>query len=64
MTRSPRSLSEKLLERPRLLRRIAALIPDRSRSHLIPYNTTSLERDVALALGIPMYGADPQAVRH
>ncbi len=57
---SPRSLSEKLLERPRLLRRIAALIPDRSRSHLIPYNTTSLERDVALALGIPMYGADPR----
>jgi hypothetical protein len=57
---SPRSLSEKLLERPRLLRRIAALIPDRSRSHLVPYNTTPMERDVALALGIPMYGADPR----
>ena len=57
---SPRSLSEKLLERPRLLRRIGALIPDRSRSHLIPYNTTSMERDVALALGVPMYGADPR----
>ena len=57
---SPRPLSEKLLERPRLLRQIAALIPDRSRSHLVPYNTTPMERDVALALGIPMYGADPR----
>src|SRR4051794_4309412 len=57
---SPRSLSEKLLERPRLLARIAALIPNRARSHLIPYNTTELERDVALCLGIPMYGADPR----
>src|SRR5207342_2161291 len=59
---SPRPLSEKVLERPRLLRRIAELVPDRSRSHLVPYNTTSLERDVALSLGIPMYGADPRLV--
>jgi hypothetical protein len=57
---SPRSLSEKLLDRPRLLRRIAALIPDPARSHLIPYNTTLLERDIAVSLGIPMYGADPR----
>ena len=57
---SPRSLSEKLLERPHLLARIAALIPNRERSHLLPYNTTELERDVALSLGIPMYGADPR----
>ena len=32
----------------------------RSRCHLIPYNTTELERDIALTLGIPMYGADPR----
>jgi hypothetical protein len=57
---SPRPLSEKLLERPRLLRRVAALIPDRTRSHLVPYNTTPAERDVALALGVPMFGADPR----
>lgn len=57
---SPRSLSEKLLERPRLLARIAALVPNPARSHLVPYNTTELERDVALSLGIPMYGADPR----
>ncbi|HET6561894.1 MAG TPA: peptide ligase PGM1-related protein [Marmoricola sp.] len=57
---SPRNLSVKLLERPRLLSRIAELIPNRDRSHLVPYNTTELERDVALTLGIPMYGADPR----
>ena len=26
----------------------------------MPYNTTPMERDLALALGIPMYGADPR----
>src|SRR5215218_1147933 len=57
---SDRPLSEKLLERPRLLAKIAAHIPNRSRCHLIPYNTTALERDIALTLGIPMYGADPR----
>jgi hypothetical protein len=57
---SPRPLSQKLLERPRLLRQICDLIPDRTRSHLVPYNTTPMERDLALALGIPMYGADPR----
>jgi hypothetical protein len=53
-------LSAKLLDRPRLLSKIAAQIPDRQHCHLIPYNTTRLERDIALTLGIPMYGADPQ----
>jgi hypothetical protein len=57
---SPLPLSAKLLDRPRMLSKIAAMIPDRQHCHLIPYNTTSLERDIALTLGIPMYGADPQ----
>jgi PGM1 C-terminal domain len=57
---SPVPLSAKLLERPRLLHQIGSLIPDRARSHLVPYNTTEIERDLALALGIPMYGADPR----
>jgi hypothetical protein len=57
---SDRPLSAKLLERPRLLAKIADHIPNRSRCHLIPYNTTALERDIALTLGIPMYGADPR----
>ena len=57
---SPVPLSAKLLARPRLLREIRSLIPNPARSHLIPYNTTPLERDVALSLRIPMYGADPR----
>jgi hypothetical protein len=57
---SSASLSEKLLARPRLLAQIAAKIPNPRRSHLIPYNTTTLERDIAISLGIPMYGADPR----
>ncbi len=55
-----RPLSAKLLERPRLLERIRALIPDPDRAHLVPYNTTAMERDVAVRLGIPMYGTDPR----
>jgi pheganomycin biosynthesis PGM1-like protein len=53
-------LSQKLLDRPRLLGRIRGLITDRDRAHLVPFNTTELERDLALALDIPMYGADPR----
>ena len=55
-----RPLTDKLLARPRLLSQIRALIPDRERAHLVPYNTTELERELALALDIPMYGADPR----
>jgi hypothetical protein len=53
-------LTHKLLDRPRLLERIRSLIPDPNRAHLVPYNTTELERDLAVALDIPMYGADPR----
>lgn len=60
---TPRPLSLKLLERPRLLDRIRALIPDPSTCHLVPFNTTELEKELALRLGIPMYGADPGFVR-
>jgi hypothetical protein len=55
-----RPLAEKLLERPRVLAEIRALIPDSSRCHLVPYATTPLERDLALTLGVPLYGADPR----
>jgi hypothetical protein len=57
---TPRPLTEKILERPKLIADIASLIPNSARSHLVPYTTTRLERDLALELGIPMYGADPR----
>jgi hypothetical protein len=53
-------LSAKLLERPRLLDEIRSLAGDPDRAHLVPFNTTRLERDLAIRLGIPMYGADPR----
>lgn len=55
-----RSLTDKVLERPGIIERIARSIPDRECCHLIPYTTSEGERDLALALGIPMYGADPR----
>src|SRR6266699_2234084 len=57
---SVRPLSEKLLERPRLIERIRSLISDPDRAHLVPFNTTRREKELALRLGIPMYGADPK----
>ncbi len=57
---SAQPLSEKLLARPQLIERIRELIPDKDRAHLVCYNTTFLERNLALRLGIPLYGADPQ----
>src|SRR4026208_2024314 len=57
---SVRPLSDKLLERPRLMARIRSLIMDPDRAHLVPFNTTNREQELALRLGIPMYGADPK----
>ncbi|MEO5710393.1 MAG: peptide ligase PGM1-related protein [Nocardioidaceae bacterium] len=57
---SVQPLSAKLLARPRLLRHVRALVPNPERAHLIAYNTTRLERDVAVSLGIPLYGSDPR----
>jgi PGM1 C-terminal domain len=60
MDGSVRPLSDKLLERPRLIERIRSLIMDPNRAHLVPFNTTNREKELALRLGIPMYGADPK----
>ena len=57
---SPRPLAKKLLERPRMLARLRALVPDPARAHLVPYATTWADRELALRLGVPMYGNDPR----
>ena len=54
-----RPLSEKLLERPRVLEQIQRTLADPKTAYLMPYNSTTRERDVALALDIPLFGADP-----
>ena len=50
---SPRSLTEKILERPRLIERIRAGIVDPSRAYLTVFNSTPLERKLAVLLGDP-----------
>ncbi len=57
---SPRSLTEKILERPRLIERIREGILDRPRAYLTVFNSTPLERKLAVLLGIPLNGFDPQ----
>jgi hypothetical protein len=57
---SQRPLARKLLERPRLVERIRDLIPDTETAHLVPFASSDLERGLAVALGIPMFAADPR----
>jgi hypothetical protein len=56
---SPRSLTEKILARPRLLERIRQGIADPGRAYLTVFNATANERRLAVLLGIPLNGADP-----
>jgi PGM1 C-terminal domain len=55
----PRPLSEKLLERPDVLEQIRRALAGSKGAYLMPYNSTTLERDIALALDIPLFGAAP-----
>lgn len=57
---SPRALTQKILERPRLVQRIRQAIPDPSRAFLTVFNSTPLERKLAVLLGIPLNGLDPE----
>lgn len=54
-----RPLSRKLLDRPHILEEIRNLIPDKDRAHLVPFMTNWSDRELAMRLGVPMYGADP-----
>ena len=54
---SSKSLTKKILDRPRLIEKIKAHI--HHPAHLACYNVTPLERTLAVRLGIPIYGCDP-----
>jgi PGM1 C-terminal domain len=56
---SSKSLTEKILERPRLIERIRRSIPDWHLAHLACFNVTRHERTLSVKLGIPIYGCDP-----
>ena len=56
---SPQTLTQKILDRPRLLERIRAAMGDPTVAHLTCFNVTPCERTLAVRLGIPLYGCDP-----
>lgn len=53
------SLTEKILARPRLMKRILDHVKDPSMSHISCFNVTEHEKELALKLNIPVYGTDP-----
>jgi hypothetical protein len=55
---SRKPLSQKLLERPRLLERLRKAL-DPQRAYMTCYNSTPWERDLSLALGLPLLALDP-----
>ena len=55
-------LTEKILQRPRLIDRIKNAIPAGNVAHIACFNTTALERTLSVHLGIPIYGCDPSLI--
>lgn len=56
---SAKPLTQKILERPRLMERIKKSIPNGHATHLSCFNVTALERRLAVELSVPIYGCDP-----
>ncbi|MGH9177273.1 MAG: peptide ligase PGM1-related protein [Acidimicrobiales bacterium] len=59
---SPRPLATKVLARPDLIEHLRQLAGDRP-AMVEPWNVTATERDLAVALGMPLYGAPPELWR-
>ncbi len=59
---SLKSLSQKVLERPRLLHQIRCAV-NHDRAYMVCYNSTTAERELAVKLGIPLYAVDPDLLR-
>jgi len=59
---SPAPLTQKILERPRLLNRIRSAIVNPSASHITCFNATPLERALAVELDLPLYACDPDRI--
>ena len=52
-------LARKLLARPGAIRRVRSLIGDPELAFVLPFCMTEDERELAVRLGLPIYGADP-----
>ncbi len=56
---SVKPLTQKILDRPRLMETIRQHIKHSETAHLTCYNITPLEKTLAVHLGIPLFGTDP-----
>ena len=56
---SRKSLTKKILDRPRLIKRIRQLIKFPGMAHIACFNVTDLEKQLALQLDTPIYGCNP-----
>ena len=56
---SSKPLTAKILERPRLIERIRRWMGRPERTYLTVYNSTPLERRLAVELGVPLNSVDP-----
>lgn len=56
---SPIPLSQKILDRPRLIEAIRQQIPDYSVAHMSCFTVTETERKLGLEIGVPIFGCDP-----
>src|SRR5215469_1906220 len=56
---SVKPLTDKILERPRLIETIKQNIANPETAHLTCFNITPLEKTLAVQLGIPLFGTDP-----
>lgn len=56
---SKQPLTAKVLARPRLIERIKAAMTPGVDAHLVCFNSSPLERTLAVQLGIPLYANDP-----
>ncbi len=56
---SSKPLTQKILERPRLMKRIRDFIPPDHETHMACFNVTPYERTLAVHLQVPIFGCDP-----
>jgi hypothetical protein len=57
---SHKTLTRKILERPRMIERIGACIADKERALILPFITSEDEVALSYLLDVPVYGHDPQ----
>ncbi len=58
--RSNVPLSQKIIDRPRLIKRIQREIIPGCPAHMVCFNSTDLERTLSVRLGLPLNSTDPQ----